>query len=100
MGHAATPRKLFQFNLRDTPFCDSDGIQMGDVNHIFLECSKNTGAIDLFYIRSSQKIPFPTTNAINCGLFQSWLSWVRGNNKTINSIQTIYLEILKINIVT
>ena len=60
MGHAATPRKLFQFNLRDTPFCDCDGIQMGNVNRIFLACSKNTGAIDLFYIRSSQKIPFPT----------------------------------------
>ena len=49
MGHAATPRKLFQFHLRDTPFCDCDGIQMGDVNHIFLGCSKNTRAIDLFY---------------------------------------------------
>ena len=61
MGHAATPRKLFQFNLRDTPFCDCDGIQMEDVNHIFLGCSKNTGAIDLFYIRSSPKIPFPTS---------------------------------------
>ena len=40
MGHAATPRKLFQFNLKDTPFCDCDGIQMGDVNPIFLGCSK------------------------------------------------------------
>ena len=60
MGHAATLRKLFQFNLRDTPFCDCDGIQMGDVNHIFLGCSKNTLPIDLFYIRSSQKIPFLT----------------------------------------
>ena len=59
MAHVATPRKLFQFNSRDTPFCDCDGIQMGDVNHIFLGCSKNTGVIDLFYIRSSQKIPFP-----------------------------------------
>ena len=71
MGHAATPRKLFQFNLRDTSFCDCDGIQMGDVNQIFLGCSKNTGAIDLFYIKSSQKIPFPTINAINSCLFQS-----------------------------
>ena len=61
MGHAAIPRKLVQFNLRDTPFCDCDGIQMGDVNHIFLGCSNNTGAIDLFYSRSSQKIPFHTS---------------------------------------
>ena len=40
MGHAATPRKRFQFNLRDTPFCDCDGIQMGDVNHIFWGAQK------------------------------------------------------------
>ena len=61
MGHAATPRKLFQFNLRDTPFCDCDGIQMGNVNHTFLVCLRNAKAIDLFYIRSSRKIPFPTS---------------------------------------
>ena len=37
----------------------------------FLGCSKNTGAIDLFYIRSSQKIPFPTSMQLILAYFNS-----------------------------
>ena len=63
-GHSVTSEYLYNFGLRDHPYCECDETAIGDVNHIYLSCKNNNAKINKFYQKIQEFINLPTNMKI------------------------------------
>ena len=57
LGHTTTPKHLFQMKIKDNPLCNCG--EIGDINHLVLNCTNEKKKIDKFYAEISRCISFP-----------------------------------------
>lgn len=61
LNHGCFPAHLFRIGINETPTCECDNLTIGDLNHIFFNCSKHKNNSDKFMKKLvSLKVNLPT----------------------------------------
>ena len=64
-GHAPTPSHLHRLGVRDSPFCVCGSENIGDIDHIYLNCNRYKNKIGKCYANiTNEKIVLPTRMTI------------------------------------
>lgn len=59
IGHAITPEYLHRIGLKSDPFCECEFGRVGDINHIYLGCSKHKDKIERFLTSTKLILELP-----------------------------------------